>query len=223
MRMETSGGRDDTASHGQVQGEGLTFNASAVLARVDVDMVFAQLRKRNAIRKVRAIERVREEPTLADDPAYRRLYNGYYKVGRKRAEFYDAYYGMLREWALAGRAPGLDVVLTGLYRQTGERHLSFSSKLVATLDPRGVIYDRNVASLLAVDTGPLGPGWLDELVTRFSALEQRMAAVIQATEWQAVQQAFDECFAEARDFSPARKADLILWAGYAGKSPRAPS
>ena len=142
--------------------------------RIDVARIEAALLK---LARIRAVERllrlneIRKNPDLADDPAYRKLFIGYYRMGLKPARFYEQFFLMLRKGASSGAAPTLAAILEELFNVIGERHLSFSSKMRATLTDDAVIFDQNVAAYFDVSSKPLPErGWLDEALRRYEQI-----------------------------------------------------
>jgi hypothetical protein len=93
--------------------------------------------------------------------------------------------------------------------------LSFSSKLLATLDDNEPIYDINVATQLCVPLGALpAKGWVVEAENRMDLLKHKLSAIISSSTWGQQEAAFDTAFPEASHLSSLRKADLMIWASY---------
>jgi hypothetical protein len=175
----------------------------------------AKLTHRHAVEKVLFLNLVRANPSLALEPYYQRLFKGYYRMGKRDSAFYQHYFALLEEAASQKSLPSLEDLLSGLYRATGQRHLSFSSKLLATVDDSAVIYDRNVASLLKVPSTQLPHrNWLAEAKNRYAAVERGITAFTRRTEWPEIEAIFDTSFPDATDLPILRKADLLLWVSY---------
>jgi hypothetical protein len=149
------------------------------------------------------------------DPDYRRTFNGYYKMRQKRDAFYRHFFSMLRESAYAPPPPSLETILQNLYANTGERHLSFCTKMLATIADDAVIFDRNVADHFGVPSSPLPRrDWLPEALRRYEGIRRGIQAFTQTPEWQEMRALFDQKFPKAAYLSEIRKADLIIWAAY---------
>jgi hypothetical protein len=102
-----------------------------------------------------------------------------------------------------------------LHEKTKERHLSFSSKLLATLDDSEPIYDRNVATRLHIPHGALpANGWAEQAEERIDLLKRRLKNIISSSTWGQYEAAFNQAFPEASHLSSLRKADLMIWASY---------
>jgi hypothetical protein len=182
-----------------------------------IDEVIAALEKlarRRDIPRLLGTNEVRQNPGLAANPAYRTNFVGYYRMGRKRPEFYDHFFSMLQEAAAAETPPLLEQILQELYDLTNERHLSFGSKLRATVTDDAVIFDRNVARHFGVPHYPLrNPNyWLDRLLQRHQQVEQGIQAFVGQPNWSEMRRLFDEAFPNAAHLPDIRKADMIIWA-----------
>jgi hypothetical protein len=174
-----------------------------------------KLERRGSVEKVLSLMEVRTNPTLATDPDYQRTFNGYYKMGRKKDAFYRHFFSMLRESAYAPSPPSLKTTLQNLYANTGERHLSFGTKMLATIADDAVIFDRNVADHFGVPSTPLPRrDWLSEALRRYEEIRRGIQAFTQTPEWQEMRALFDHKFPKAAHLSEIRKADLIIWAAY---------
>lgn len=77
---------------------------------------------------------------------FSRRFNGFYRVRRGatwQARFYG-YFGELRAAQRERALPGYQVALAEVQRRTGKIEASFTSKMLATLDPSRAVLDRNV-------------------------------------------------------------------------------
>ena len=93
-----------------------------------LDRVGSSIEKYNWIMK-----RVQEVDVSADAD-FQRFFNGFYRIRQRPASFYKAYYAFMEQHK---HDPALtfEDVLTHLYRETGTMQASFSSKLLATVNP----------------------------------------------------------------------------------------
>ena len=180
-----------------------------------VKAALKKLERRGSVEKVLALMEVRTNPALATDHDYQRTFNGHYRMGRKTGAFYRYFFSMLQEAADAPSPPSLETTLQTLHAHTGERHLSFGTKMLATITDDAVIFDRNVAGHFGVPSTPLPrQDWLSEAVRRYEEIRRGIQAFTQTPEWQQVRALFDDRFPKAAHLSEIRKADLIIWAAY---------
>ena len=171
-----------------------------------------QLLKRRDVKKLLHINSARTDPRLVSTEAYQRLFKGYYKVRRGR-QFTEPYLHLLQHDLELRTTPSLKTIVLQSPEQTGQRHLSFASKLLATLDDTEPLYDQNVCSLLGVPHHHLkGSDWLERAEERIRLLKQGVADITSASSWPSHEAAFNTAFPEALQLSSQRKADLMTWA-----------
>lgn len=175
-----------------------------------------KLAKRRAVETLLELNQVRREPALAADPNYQRKFIGYYRMGRKSAEFYRHFFSMLEAAASASSLPSLAAILQDLFDRTKQRHLSFGSKMRATVTDDAVIFDRNVATHFHVPSSPLrqSKDWLAKALQRHDRVAQGIQAFVQRPDWPEIRALFDQAFPNAKHLPDIRKADLIIWAAY---------
>jgi len=146
-----------------------------------------KLGRRRSVEKLLRLNEVRNTPELAADTAYQRAFKGYYRMGRRRAAFYDAFFAILHDCESAPKSqtpPTLKVLLKLLYDRTKQKHLSFGSKLLATVDDSAVIFDRNVASYFGVPSTALPADlWLEEAIRRYDEIRKGILTFTKEAEW----------------------------------------
>ncbi len=181
-----------------------------------VQAALEKLLDRKDVERLLRLNEVRQDPTLADTRDYQRLFIGYYKLVRKKAAFYKVFFELLHAEAEKKLNLSLRELLLELYRRTEERHLSFCSKLLATVDDSAVIFDSNVARYFNVQWPLKNRGlltnWIDEAMYRYDSVRSEIIAFTRKPEWTAMRARFDETFPDAVHLSDLRKADLIIWA-----------
>ena len=159
-----------------------------------------KLGRRRSVEKLLRLNEVRKRPELATDTGYQRAFKGYYRMGRRRAAFYEAFFAILHDCASAPKSqtpPTLKVLLKLLHDRTKQKHLSFSSKLLATVDDSAVIFDRNVASYFGVPSTALpADRWLDEALRRYDEIRKGILAFTKEAEWPAIHDLFDKVVSE---------------------------
>lgn len=174
----------------------------------------ARLLKRRDVETLLDINSARYDPKMVSTKEYQSLFKEYYNV-RKRDQFCKPYFELLRHNLEQNTKPTLKAIMMSLYEKTKERHLSFSSKLLATLDDNEPIYDKNVATLLCVPLSALpAKEWVAEAEKRMDLLRHKLNAIISSSTWGQHEADFDKAFPEASHLSSFRKADLMIWASY---------
>jgi hypothetical protein len=180
-----------------------------------VKVALQKLAKRRDVERRLQLNKVGQDPALAHDREYQRKFIGYYRMGRKKPEFYKVYFSMLEKIARAPSPPPLADILQELYDLTAERHLSFASKMRGTVTD-AVLFDKNLATYFRVPSSPLPQtkDWLATALRRIAQVEKGIRDFIQKPEWPPMRALFDQSFPDAAHLSDITKADLIIWAAH---------
>lgn len=174
----------------------------------------AKLLKRRDVEKLLEINAARRAPEMVTTKKYQSKFKGYYRI-RRGDQFCKPYFKLLRHHLERKTKPALKAILFALHKKTNEWHLSFSSKLLATLDDSEPIYDRNVATMLCVPHGALKANrWAEQVEERMDLLKCRLKNIVSSSTWGQHEAAFNKAFPEASHLNSLRKADLMIWASY---------
>ena len=91
------------------------------------------------------------EVDVSIDTEFQRVYNGFYRMRQRPSGFYASYYTYLEQHK-HNRELTFEDIVTYLYRETSSIHASFSSKLLATVNPDMPIWDKFVLQNLGLRT-----------------------------------------------------------------------
>jgi hypothetical protein len=150
------------------------------------------------------------EVNVVDNNDFQRKFNALYRVRQRSREWYLAYFSFME--GHKGSRPTFGDVLDDLYKSTGRYEPSFSSKLVATLDPEQPIWDVWVLT----NTGIRVPSYASE-----SKVEHAKAAYVAIQGWyrqflnskdgELVLRVFDRIVPEHARVTDLKKVDFVLW------------
>ena len=156
------------------------------------------------------IMRMFREVNVSLDEDFQRTFNAFYRV-RKNSAWRAQYY------ALFERAKHEDLdyeyILRSLYKSSGNIEASFTSKLVATIDPDSPIIDQYVLQNLGIAIS--GPGKDTRLRTAISAyhsLKSWYESYIHTDEARKNIAVFDKMLPSYTWISDTKKIDYLLWA-----------
>ena len=147
------------------------------------------------------------EADVSADAEFQKFYNGFYRMRQRPADFYKAYYAFL-EKNKDNLSLTFEDILTYLYKETGSIHASFSSKLLATVNPNMPIWDKFVLQNLGLRT----PYHYEK-----DRLQKTIHLYQCICDWYKTDQAkeklreFNELFPNT-DISDVKKIDFVLWA-----------
>ena len=175
---------------------GKGFPMETILDRVEI-----------GIEKYNWIMKRVHETDVSSDVAFQRAFNGFYRMRQRPASFYASYYAYL-EKNKNNQEISFEDIVTYLYQETGSIHASFSSKLLATVNPNMPIWDKFVLQNLG-------------LRTPYSYEKDRLQKTIQMyqkiCDWYKTDEAIKKLAAFNQQFpgtniTDVKKIDFILWA-----------
>jgi hypothetical protein len=145
------------------------------------------------------------------DKGFRTKYNGFYRVRHPNRNFYDGYYSLMEK--SKKDIPLFKDILHDLY-QYNRLEVSFSSKLLATIDPNLPVWDQYVLKFFKLKT----------TISRYMKPEER---IIEANNvYEEIKQKYSEFLRKEKsnlwiklfdkyypnsNITPIKKIDLIIW------------
>lgn len=188
---------------------------------VDVSMVGADVRASIELLKENYTEleqyaNIMEKVTAGDisaDVDFQREFNYFYKV-RRNSEWRTAFYSLFEE-CKAITPLTFEYVLRTLYERTGTVEVSFSSKLLATLNPDMPIWDSIVLSRLNLSPSAAGSKEkrLESNINKYQGIVNWYQSFLKTSKAQEFLSAFDSAFPEFAAITAVKKIDFWLWGG----------
>lgn len=156
---------------------------------------------------------------VSTDASFQTMFNGFYRVRQKSATWYNSYFALMQR--LKGTCPTFETVLDSLKTVLGNNvcEASFSSKLVATLDPWQPIWDKYVLA----NTGhkPLASTNHDKFAlakTGYASIASWYATFLASEEGKRWIRTFNDNVDQYWKLTDVKKVDFILWQSRDGKS-----
>lgn len=149
---------------------------------------------------------------VATDVEFQTKYKGFYRVRQKTESWYSTYFGLLEN--NKGKRPTFGEILNELRDRLGNNAYepSFTSKLVATLDPWSPVWDEHVLR----NTGHNPPSYTsrtkhDDAPVAYSLIVNwydTFMSSVDGKHWVAL---FNENVPEYHKITDIKKVDFILW------------
>ena len=140
---------------------------------------------------------------------FQRLFNGYYRV-RRDAKWRQSYYALFE--SMKQQSPTFADILTALYQQTGHIEASFSSKILATLDPCKPIWDSHVLRYLEQSLNGNDPQErLHNAILLYESITTWYTQFFMTAKAKACIDVFDQALPDYRWISKTKKIDFFLW------------
>ena len=176
---------------------------------IDLETAIKNLRCREkAISDYVEIMRLSNNP---QDLVFQKKYDAFYRVRRNEA-WRSEYFKLMNE------CQGKSVImfrgiLLHLYQVTGQIEPSFTSKMLATIDPDMPIWDSNVLKALGLKPKGSKPDIrLTNAIALYDLICQWYKSFLQREEAKIWIQWFDDEFPEYKKINVVKKIDYILWA-----------
>lgn len=146
------------------------------------------------------------------DKDFQRLFNGYYRV-RRNSGWRTAYYTLFE--SMKTQPASFESILTQLYHATGRIEASFSSKMLATLQPWRPIWDQHVLNCLSLQrTGVPDSDKLGQAVALYEEIENLYRLFLPTENAKDCIRVFDRTLPGYSRLSEVKKIDLFLWKRY---------
>lgn len=159
------------------------------------------------------LQRTLAHTDVTVDPNFQRTFNGYYKMGQKRPDWYKYFYGMLEARKRDAGIQFQDVLRT-IYDDKERVEPSFSSKFVATIRADSPVYDKYVRENLGLQIPPQGAPVqvrLEGYIQAFAQLSKRVTGLVSTNDFAAIRNCFNHAFPAYAHFTDVKKLDLVLW------------
>lgn len=144
-----------------------------------------------------------------EDKEFQRKFNAFYRIRQRTPEFYSCYYGLLEDSKT--KKVSFEEVIRYIYERLGRIEPSFSSKLVATIDPEKPVWD----SFVLKNLGLKPPYYsdkdrLNKNVLLYGKICDWYDDYLQTGEAKEIIELFDKRYPDIL-ISNVKKIDLILW------------
>ncbi|WP_174625951.1 hypothetical protein [Candidatus Methylobacter favarea] len=110
--------------------------------KTDAEVIAAIDKARPGISKYLALMDRLYSVDVSRDEDFQRMYNDFYKMRQRQADWYSFYYDLLER--SKNSRPSFKTILELFYKRFNRCETSFSSKFVATLDPWKPVWDKYV-------------------------------------------------------------------------------
>jgi len=178
---------------------------------VDESQVVAAINKaRKGIAQYLEIMGLLPNVDVSRDRNFQRKYNAFYRVRQRPKEWYELYFSYLE--SSKAKAPTFDTVIDHLFSALGRYEPSFSSKLVATLDPHQPVWDRFVLK----NTGQKSPYYtakdrIEKAKIVYRSIQAWYQEYMRSEEGRNVIGIFNREVQDHQRVTDLKKIDFVLW------------
>ncbi|GHV23871.1 hypothetical protein FACS189494_12120 [Spirochaetia bacterium] len=147
---------------------------------------------------------------VSTNKSFQSRYTGFYKMRHNNVKFYDAYYLFMENHK--NNIPSFTETLIYLY-QFGRLEASFSSKLLATINPNLPVWDQFILNHFNLEKPPTNLSNDTRIIQAnnvYEAIIQKYKTFLASDESKTWIKLFDEYYPNCK-ITPIKKIDLILW------------
>lgn len=159
--------------------------------------------------KYENIQNTFKKVDVSTDKDFQKKFKGFYKV-RKGDNWSKYYYDLFENVKKDPDNQTFEYILNSIYNKTGTYEPSFSSKMLATLNPNYPIWDQYVLK----NTGTEVPSVknINSLVATYKEIELWYKKFIVSPAGKTCIAEFDENFPDYNNINDVKKIDFLLWA-----------
>ena len=146
---------------------------------------------------------------VSSDIEFQKRYNGFYRMRQRPAEYYSTYFNFMEKQK--NRDVTFEETLRYLHASLGRIEASFSSKLVATINPNKPVWDEFVLQNLGIKKPTTySKNRIEKTIEIYMGIEGFYANFLKSNECQALLVEFDSHFPNT-NLTQTKKVDLLLW------------
>lgn len=164
---------------------------------------------------IEIMDRVKSS-NFKDDPEFRKMYNGFYRVRQRSSEWYDTYFSIMERQSTDNLS--FKEILHIMYKHGGNVEVSFVSKLMATIDPQLPIWDKYVLKNLDMtkEWEKFSSADIDKKIEKaadiYKEIEDKYRSFMESTNGKLCIAKFDKALPLYKDkITDIRKIDFMLW------------
>ena len=187
----------------------MTQKNSNMINMNPADIIYNFLVKSFGLKTYDEIQNTFNKVDVSSDKKFQKEFNGFYRV-RRDLNWRKCYYDLFEEVKKDPSKQNFDYILNSIYKKTGKFEPSFSSKMLATLNPNYPSWDQYVLK----NTGIKAPSVknINSLVATYKDIEVWYKKFIVSPAGKTYIAEFDKNFPNYNKINDVKKIDFLLWA-----------
>ncbi len=178
----------------------------------NADSIIRSLRNAN-LGNYDYLQRQLLKSNVTADRSYQTKFNGFYRMRQRPRCWYEFFFSIL-EREKFNSTISFKEILIEIYRTTGRVEPSFSSKMVATINPELIVYDKEVVQNLNLKipyARKPAQRRICRLIDVYSQIQDKSFELRQNSKFGELRTRFDTTFPQYAHFTDVKKLDLFLW------------
>ena len=184
-----------------------------VFSRTEIGEALRRLRNRKSdLVKYRDLQEQFSAVSVAENKTFQKTFTAFYRL-RRDDEWRHYYFSLFEEYKKRKDVPSFGEIQLRLFQHCGQVESSFSSKMLATLDPNMPIWDSYILKNLGLNiNGRTKEERLSYAVVLYGSICNWYTDFLKTDEAKEMLELFNETFPEFNHFTTVKKIDFILWA-----------
>lgn len=179
--------------------------------REEIVAVFSKDVLKNGLKKYVEIMEWLYKADISNDKEFQKLYNHFYRMRQRKPEFYQTYFDYMEKMKSNANTLTFEDVFFYIKKETNRCEASFSSKLLATLNPDKPVWDMFVLENLGVKKiQSSAKNREQKIIEAYQKINQWYNDFLGTEEAGLILQIFDEMFPDVK-ITDTKKVDLFLW------------
>lgn len=177
---------------------------------MDQSLINISLKKaKPGLEKYLKIMKLIKVTDVSQNEEFQRLFNGFYRIRQRPKIFYEKYYSFMEK--NKDTPLSFEKTLRYIYNELGRMEPSFSSKLVATLNPNMPIWD----SIVLKNLNLKAPAYyrknrLEEMITLYDDIVNYYNHLLDTGTGKLIIELFDQEYPNTV-ITNVKKVDFVLW------------
>jgi hypothetical protein len=164
---------------------------------------------KDGVKKYLDIMDIYHSKNISKDFDFRRKFNHFYRMMRRSKDFYDEYFAYLQ--LQKGKKVRFEETLSQFKKKFNRMEPSFSSKLVATIDPSLPVWDKFVLQNLNLKAPSSSSPDRQRLICEiYKEIDIKMKLILKSNEGKKYLKLFNRILPDTK-ISDMKKIDFILW------------
>jgi len=181
------------------------------ITQSEIRAVYTKQALKDGLKKYLEIMDELHRVNVSEHKEFQKRYNHFYRMRQRKPEYYQMYYDYMEEMKKNKDILTFEDVFSYIKKETGRCEVSFSSKLLATINPNKPVWDSFVLENLGIKKiYPTTKDREKKIVAVYHQICDWYGQFMKTEEADLIIEVFDEIYPNT-NITNLKKIDLFLW------------
>ena len=146
---------------------------------------------------------------VSKDEEFQKKFTGFYRIRRSKELFLKKYYAYME--SLKGKTVTFEDIIKKVYTFKGSIEASFSSKMLATLNPNMPVWDKYVLANAKIEAPKTYNVTINKCVETYRKVVSFYSNLLKTDKAEEMVELFDKKLPKYKHFTKIKKIDLMFW------------